>query len=113
MLYRQGKIFKESSFHLFTTSPLVDADSEKPVRPIELADKEATYFARGGNWNVFDTANHRIVLRDLDFTSELGSLNVHRFSIEDWQQLPTTLSLKVDGKTDLGKLTPILQSIVS
>ena len=109
MLYRQGKIFKESSVHLFTTSPVADADSEKAVRPLELADNRATYFARGGNWNVFDTANHRIALRDLGLTSELGSLNVHRFSIEDWQQLPTTLSLKVDGKTDLGKLTPVLQ----
>ncbi len=109
MLYRQGKIFKESSFHLFTTSPVADADSKEGVRPLELADNRTTYFARGGNWNVFDTANHRIVLRDLDLTSELGSLNVHRFSIEDWQQLPTTLSLKVDGKTDLGKLTPVLQ----
>ena len=109
ILHRQGKIFKDSSVHLFAAGPETDGDPAKAVRPLDLADNRTTFFARGGNWNVLDSANHRIVLRDLSLTSDLGSLNVHRLSLEDWQQLPTTLSLKVDGKTDLGKLTPFLQ----
>jgi hypothetical protein len=109
ILYRQGKIFRDSSVHLFTASPVANDNSVKAVRPLDLADNRTTFFARGGNWNVLDSANHRIVLRNLGLTSDLGSLNVHRLSLEDWQQLPTSLSLKVDGKTDLGKLTPFLQ----
>ncbi len=109
ILYRQGKIFKDSSVHLFTTNSVADGDPAKTVRPLELADNRTTFFARGGNWNVFDTANHRIVLRNLGLTSDLGSLNAHRLSIEDWRQLPATLSVKVDGKADLGRLTSVLQ----
>ncbi|MBW2329101.1 MAG: hypothetical protein JRF04_05710 [Deltaproteobacteria bacterium] len=78
MLYRQGKIFKESSFHLFTTGSVADADPEKIVRPLDLAENRTTYFTRGGNWNVLDTANHHIVLRNLGLTSDLASLKVHK-----------------------------------
>ena len=109
ILYRQGKIFKDSSVHLFTMNSVADADPAKAVRPLELADNSTTFFARGGNWNVLDIANHRIVLRNLGLTSDLGSLHAHRISIDDWQQIPDTLSVKVDGKADLGRLTSVLQ----
>ncbi len=109
ILYHLGRIYKDSSIHLFTTDSVVNGEPAKPVKPLAVADNSASFFARGGNWNVFDSVSHRIVLRNLALSSTLGSLNVSRFSIEDWQQFPETLSLQLNGKADVGRLTSVLQ----
>ena len=109
ILYQQGKIYQDSSIHLFTTHPVAGDDVDQAVRALDLADNKTTFFAGGGGCTMFDADKHRIVLRDLGVTSDLAGLNVARLAVEDWQQFPATMSLKVDGNTDLAKLTPVLQ----
>lgn len=111
MLYQKGKIFQNSSLHLFSTHPAAGDDVAQAVRALDLAENGKTFFARGGGCSVFDIPEHRIVLRDLGITSNLVGLRVARLSIEDWQQLPATLSLQVDGNTDLAELTPVMQQV--
>ena len=107
-LRQGGNLWQDSAVHLFTTDPVAGEDVAKAVRALELVANEATFFGHGGGNNLFDPANRRIVLRDLGLTADLGSLHIARLQLEDWQQIPATLSLQVAGKADLGRLTPVL-----
>ncbi len=109
IFYENGKIFQDSLLHVFTTQPVVEDEAAGVVRPLELVDNEASFFAGGGGNTMLDAVRHRIVLRDLGVTSDLGSLDVNTAAVNDWQQFPATLSLKLNGTADLAELTPVLQ----
>ncbi|XOF33039.1 MAG: hypothetical protein ACL93V_13635 [Candidatus Electrothrix sp. YB6] len=113
ILYRQGKIFRESELHLFTTAPTAEQEAGNAVRPLATADSRAAFFAAGGGYNLIDTTNHRLVLRNLNLKSGFADIRAKRLFLEDWQQKPAPAikELQVNGTADLQKLTILLQQL--
>jgi hypothetical protein len=113
ILYRQGRIFREPDLHLFTTKPAATLNVEDAVRPLEKADSKDIFFAEGGGYNLIDTLNHRLVLRNLTLTSGVADIKAERLFLENWQQKPAPAikELQVSGSSDLGKLTTLLQQL--
>ncbi|MCI5168370.1 MAG: hypothetical protein D3903_20330, partial [Candidatus Electrothrix sp. GM3_4] len=113
ILYRQGKILQDPDLALFTTKPEPTPNVEEAVRPLEKADSKDAFFAQGGGYNLIDTKNHRLVLRNLSLNSGFADIRVERISLDDWQQKPAPAikALQVIGRSDLGKLTTLLQQL--
>ncbi|MCI5162727.1 MAG: hypothetical protein D3917_12060, partial [Candidatus Electrothrix sp. AX5] len=113
ILYRQGKVLQDSDLALFTTKPEPTPNVEEAVRPLEKADSKDAFFAQGGGYNLIDTKNHRLVLRNLSLNSGFADIRVERIFLDDWQQKPAPAikALQVNGRSDLGKLTTLLQQL--
>ncbi len=116
IVYRQQKIFRDPAVRLLIARPMNDNNAANAadnsgvaVRPLKWATNQAAFYDDGGGDNYIDLHNHRIELRGLAFTSNVGRVNAGRISIKDWQQLPAIRSLQLDGKADLAKLTTVLQ----
>ncbi len=113
ILYRQEKIFQDPDITLFTTKPEPSSNVEKAVRPLEQADSKDAFFAQGGGYNLIDTKNHRLVLRNLSLNSGFADIRAKKIFLDDWQQKPAPAIkvLQVSGRSDLGKLTTLLQQM--
>ncbi|WP_446011895.1 hypothetical protein [Candidatus Electrothrix sp.] len=113
ILYRQGKIFQDPELALYTTKPEPSPNVEGAVRPLQQADSKDAFFAQGGGYNMIDTKNHRLVLRNLSLTSGFADIRAKKIFLDDWQQKPAPAIkvLQVNGHSDLGKLTTLLQQL--
>ncbi|CAK8714364.1 hypothetical protein KKHLCK_03425 [Candidatus Electrothrix laxa] len=113
ILYRQGKILQDSNLALFTTKPEATPNVEEAVRPLEKADSKNAFFAQGGGYNLIDTKNHRLVLRNLSLNSGFADIKVEKIFLDDWQQKPAPAikALQVNGRSNLAQLTTLLQQL--
>ncbi|MCI5209077.1 MAG: hypothetical protein D3910_09850 [Candidatus Electrothrix sp. ATG2] len=113
ILYRQGKVLQDPDLSLFTTKPESTPNVEEAVRPLEKADSKDAFFAQGGGYNLIDTKDHRLVLRNLSLNSGFADIRVERIFLDDWQQKPAPAikALQVSGRSDLAKLTTLLQQL--
>jgi hypothetical protein len=113
ILYRQGKILQDPDFALFTTKPEPSPNVEGAVRPLEQADSKDAFFAQGGGYNLIDVKNHRLVLRNLSFNSNFADIRAEKIFLDNWQQKPAPAikALQVSGRSDLDKLTTLLQQL--
>ncbi|WP_339137561.1 MAG: hypothetical protein WGN25_05715 [Candidatus Electrothrix sp. GW3-4] len=112
ILYRQGKILQDPELSLFTTKPEPTPNVEEAVRALEKAESKDAFFAQGG-YNLIDTKNHRLVLRNLSLNSGFADIRVEKIFLDDWQQKPAPAikALQVNGRSDLAKLTTLLQQL--
>ncbi|MCI5149145.1 MAG: hypothetical protein D3916_07140, partial [Candidatus Electrothrix sp. MAN1_4] len=113
ILYSQGKIIQDPYFALFTTKPEPSPNVEKAVRPLEQAENKDAFFAQGGGYNLIDTKNHRLVLRNISLNSAVADIRAEKIFLDDWQQrpAPAIVTLQVKGRSDLGKLTTLLHQM--
>ena len=113
ILYRQGKILQDPDLSLFTTKPEPTPNVEEAVRPLEKADSKDAFFAQGGGYNLIDTKNHRLVLRNLSLNSGFADIRAEKIFLDDWQQKPAPAikALQVNGRSDLAQLTTLLQQL--
>ncbi len=113
ILYRQGKILQDPDIALFTTKPEPSSNMKKAVRPLEEADSKGAFFAQGGGYNLIDIKNHRLVLRNLSLNSNFADIRAKKIFLDNWQQKPTPAIkvLQVSGRSDLDKLTTLLQQL--
>jgi hypothetical protein len=113
ILYRQGKILQDADLALFTTKPEPTPNVEEAVRPLEQADSKDAFFAQGGGYNLIDTKNHRLVLRNLSLNSGFADIRAEKIFLDDWQQKPAPAikALQVNGRSNLDKLTILLQQL--
>ncbi len=107
IFYHKGKRFRDPAVRI----QLVPSGKQgiNGLHPLEIAPSLAGYSAKGGNASLVDLANHVLRLVGMDISTSKVQLAIHRLSVEDWQQPVVSLSLDVDGKGDLDKLTPLLQ----
>ncbi|MCW5211949.1 hypothetical protein VU04_03455 [Desulfobulbus sp. TB] len=113
ILYRQKKVLQDPHVALFTTKPESTPTMEKAVRPLEQADSKDTFFAQGGGYNLIDTKNHRLVLRNLSLNSGFADIRVEKIFLDNWQQKPAPAikALQVSGRSDFKKVTILLQQL--
>ena len=113
ILYRQKKVLQDPHIALFTTKPEPTPTMEEAVRPLEQADSKDTFFAQGGGYNLIDTKNHRLVLRNLSLNSGFADIRVDKIFLDNWQQKPAPAikALQVSGRSDLKKVTTLLQQL--
>lgn len=113
ILYRKGKILQDPDLSLFTTKPEPSPNVEDAVRPLEKAESKDAFFAQGGGYNLIDTRNHRLVLRNISLNSGFADIRVDKVFLDDWQQKPAPAikALQVSGRSDLFKLTTFLQQL--
>ena len=113
ILYRKEKILRDPDLSLFTTKPEPTPNVEDAVRPLEKAESKDAFFAEGGGYNLIDTTNHRLVLRNISLNSGFADIRADKVFLDDWQQKPAPAikALQVSGRSDLGKLTTFLQQL--
>ncbi|WPD24895.1 MAG: hypothetical protein SD837_10080 [Candidatus Electrothrix scaldis] len=113
ILYRQGKVLQDPDLSLFTTKPEPTPNVEEAVRPLEKAASKDAFFAQGGGYNLIDTKNHRLVLRNLSLNSGFSDIKIEKIFLDDWQKKPAPAikALQVSGRSDLDKLTTLLQQL--
>ncbi|WP_417909759.1 hypothetical protein [Candidatus Electronema sp. PJ] len=113
ILYQQGKVFREPELHLRAVPTEATPAADKAVRPLIEADSRAAFFADGGGHSLIDPVSHRLILRDLEFTSSFAEIKLQQLALEDWQHkpMPVLKNVQISGKSDLAKLTVLLQQL--
>lgn len=110
ILYRNGKIVRDPDLRLAT---LRAEEAEQAVRPLIEADSRTAFFADGGGYSLIDPAAHRLILRDLDFSSDFAGFKLHLLAMDDWQHqpLPALKTLQIEGDSQLDKLADLLRQL--
>ncbi|CAK8718980.1 MAG: hypothetical protein CDV28_13416 [Candidatus Electronema aureum] len=113
ILYQKGKVFRDPQLRLATLAPEAAPAAEKTVRPLVEAKSRTSFFADGGGFSLIDPLSRRLVLRDLEFSSGFAEIRLQQLALDDWQHkpMPALRSLQITGKSELEKLTILLQQL--